>query len=88
MPEQTPQPPLPLTVLEVKKVDWVLVRYADHESIERVQLMFVGDNTAVLVNGNPFGITNGRNEQAGVVNKKLRDAVLLKLGKEVPKDEA
>jgi hypothetical protein len=85
MPDQK-QPPLPLTVLEVKKVEWVLVKYADHESVERVQLMFVGDNTAVLVNGNPFGITNGRNEQSGVVNKKLRDAVLLAMGKEVPKD--
>ncbi len=86
MPEQTRQPLLPRTVRSAKFVKMAVVEYADPDGTERAQFAVVGDNTLVLVNGNPLGITNNRNEPAGVASKWLRDAVFKALGLEVPKD--
>jgi hypothetical protein len=76
----TKERPPPRTVLGVKGVDLILVRYTDDRGTENVQLAVVGDNNVHMINGRLFGLSSSDTPQ-GNANPWLRDAIFEKLGR-------
>lgn len=80
--EQLPQEPRnpPRTVVGVKGVDLILVRYTDERGALVTSLAVVGDNTVHMLDAKLFGL--GRYPTAqGPANDWLKNGIFEKLGR-------
>jgi hypothetical protein len=84
MPEQPSQypneRPNPKTVLAVKPVEVVLVRYTDDAGTEITQLAVVGEKNVHMLDGKATGFSRANTPQ-GVANDWLKNGIFAKLGR-------
>lgn len=78
--EQKLDRPAPKTVLSAKRVELVLVSYADETGIIRTQLAIAGDNNVQLIDSRPMGISKDSTPQ-GLASTWIRDGVFSLLGR-------
>lgn len=64
-----------MTVQSVQKVGLAVVSFTDQENQGHTQLMVIGDNTVLMLDGRALGYST-RPEPAGIANKLLAEAVI------------
>lgn len=76
----------PRTVQSAKLVDLAIVSYTDNDGISHSQLMVVGANTVIMLDGRGLGYST-RPEPGGIAAAWLKDAVLKALEMQKPATE-
>ncbi len=72
----------PRTVLDVKKVDLVLIQFRDEYNTEQTQLGVVGERNVFLLESRTLGISKNTSA-VGMASRWLRDGIFKLMGKKI-----